>query len=98
MEFLDARLRDSSGPKEGEEVRRSVQLGLLCVQERATDRPTMSDVVFMLSHQSMALPLPKEPAFLSQVNSATADADQSSSSRQRLYSKNDITISKIHPR
>lgn len=97
MELMDKTL-GSSAPN-GDEVTRSVQLGLLCVQERAIDRPTMFDVVFMLSNQSMALPLPKEPAFLSQLNS-TADADQSSSSRQRLYSKNyDITsISEIHPR
>ncbi|KAF3447150.1 hypothetical protein FNV43_RR12330 [Rhamnella rubrinervis] len=97
MELMDLTL-GGSGLK-GDEITRSVQLGLLCVQERAIDRPTMSDVVFMLSHQSMALPLPKEPAFLSQLNSA-ADADHSSSSRQRLCSKNyDITnISEIHPR
>jgi hypothetical protein len=65
------------------------------VQERAIDRPTMSDVVSLLSNQSSALPLPKEPAFLSQLNSTDAD---SSSSRQRHYTQNDITISEVHGR
>ncbi|KAM4087673.1 hypothetical protein ACB094_07G012700 [Castanea mollissima] len=41
-----------------------VNIGLLCVQESAADRPTMSDVVTMLSSESMALPYPKQPAFL----------------------------------
>ena len=31
-------------------------MGLLCVEDNAVDRPTMSDVISML-------PLPKQPAF-----------------------------------
>lgn len=94
MELIDQTLHDCC-PKD-EEVMRCVQLGLLCVQERAFDRPTISDVVFMLSHQTTALPPPTEPAFLSQLNSR-ADVE-SSSSRHRLYSEYDITISEVHPR
>ncbi|PON76948.1 Serine/threonine protein kinase [Trema orientale] len=91
-DLMDSTLRDSCSTGE---VVRYVQLGLLCVQERATDRPTMSDVVFMLSNETLELPLPKEPAFLSQLSSTDAE---SSSSRQRLYSRNDITISEVHAR
>ena len=40
-----------------------VNIGLFCVQENAADRPTMSDVVAMLSNESTALPYPKQPAF-----------------------------------
>nr|XP_048331603.1 receptor-like serine/threonine-protein kinase SD1-8 [Ziziphus jujuba var. spinosa] len=94
MELIDQTLHDCC-PKD-EEVMRCVQLGLLCVQERAFDRPTISDVLFMLSHQTTALPPPTEPAFLSQLNSR-ADVE-SSSSRHRLYSEYDITISEVHPR
>ncbi|PRQ26792.1 putative protein kinase RLK-Pelle-DLSV family [Rosa chinensis] len=87
MELMDSTLRASCSSSE---VIRCIQMGLLCVQEKAIDRPTMSDVVSMLSNQPFALPLPKEPAFLS--HSSSTDAD-SSSSRQRYYSKNDMTIS-----
>ncbi|KAK9946047.1 hypothetical protein M0R45_011529 [Rubus argutus] len=92
MELMDSTLRASCSSGE---VIRCIQIGLLCVQERAIDRPTMSDVVSLLSNQSFALPLPKEPAFLS--HSSSTDAD-SSSSRQRHYSQNDITISEVHGR
>ncbi|KAI9093341.1 hypothetical protein K1719_027355 [Acacia pycnantha] len=45
-------------------VRRYVNIALLCVQESAEDRPTMSDVVSMLGNESIAIPLPKPVAFL----------------------------------
>ncbi|RVX16141.1 G-type lectin S-receptor-like serine/threonine-protein kinase [Vitis vinifera] len=40
-----------------------INIGLLCVQESANDRPTMSDVVSMLGNESVHLPSPKQPAF-----------------------------------
>ncbi|XVF70431.1 hypothetical protein PTKIN_Ptkin11bG0161100 [Pterospermum kingtungense] len=43
---------------------RYINIGLLCVQERADDRPTMSDIVPMLSNESIILLSPKQPAFL----------------------------------
>ncbi|KAM1319990.1 hypothetical protein FF1_004918 [Malus domestica] len=45
------------------EVSRCIQIGLLCVQESASDRPTMSEVIFMLSNAEAA-PSPKQRAFL----------------------------------
>ncbi|XP_062022003.1 receptor-like serine/threonine-protein kinase SD1-8 isoform X2 [Rosa rugosa] len=91
MGLMDSALHASCSSNE---VMRYIQIGLLCVQERAIDRPNMSDVIFMLSNESIALPYPKEPAFLSQFSS---DAD-SSSSRQRYYSKNDMTMSEVDAR
>ena len=46
-----------------EEFMKCVHIGLLCVQEHATDRPTMSDVISMLSNDVVSLPAPKQPAF-----------------------------------
>ncbi|GMH26898.1 hypothetical protein Nepgr_028741 [Nepenthes gracilis] len=46
-----------------EEVIRCIHIGLLCVQENAADRPTMSSVVLMLSGSHFALPQPLQPAF-----------------------------------
>ncbi|KAK3119198.1 hypothetical protein QOZ80_9BG0715700 [Eleusine coracana subsp. coracana] len=45
------------------EIMRCINVALLCVQENAADRPTMSDVVVMLSSESMTLPEPKHPAY-----------------------------------
>ncbi|PRQ54954.1 putative protein kinase RLK-Pelle-DLSV family [Rosa chinensis] len=44
------------------EVMRCVHIGLLCVQDNAADRPTMADVVLMLSSNTDG-PQPKEPVF-----------------------------------
>ncbi|CAI0431247.1 unnamed protein product [Linum tenue] len=60
-----------------EQVMRCIQIGLLCVQEFPTDRPAMSDVVFMLGNAT-TLPSPKKPAFV--LNKKYDDADPATSS------------------
>ncbi|XP_025681307.1 receptor-like serine/threonine-protein kinase SD1-8 [Arachis hypogaea] len=45
------------------EVVRCIHIGLLCVQEHAEDRPTMSSVILMLSSETSSLPNPKTPGF-----------------------------------
>jgi hypothetical protein len=42
---------------------RFINIGLLCVQESPIDRPTMPDVVSMISNEHAPLPKPKQPAF-----------------------------------
>ncbi|KAH6790517.1 hypothetical protein C2S51_005523 [Perilla frutescens var. frutescens] len=46
------------------EIMRYVLVGLLCVQETAQDRPSMSAVQSMLSNEIADLPLPKQPGFV----------------------------------
>lgn len=41
-----------------------IQVGLLCIQDNARDRPAMSDVVSMLSNERTNLPMPKQPALI----------------------------------
>lgn len=91
MKFVDSTMQ---GCCSMDEAARCIQLGLLCVQERANDRPAMSEIVTALSNESFVLQLPKEPAFFSQLSSTDAE---SSSSRKRL-SKNDLTISEVYAR
>ncbi|KAK4576431.1 hypothetical protein RGQ29_027121 [Quercus rubra] len=67
-----------------------VNIGLLCVQENAADRPTMSDVVAMLSNESTALPYPKQPAFLNMKSVMKAKIDNS---RAEICSVSDATVS-----
>ncbi|KAK4420697.1 G-type lectin S-receptor-like serine/threonine-protein kinase [Sesamum alatum] len=64
------------------QLKRCIQVGLLCVQKFAEDRPVISSVVFMLGTEGAILPEPKEPGFLiersfSPVRSCTSTAPQS---------------------
>ncbi|XP_050878426.1 G-type lectin S-receptor-like serine/threonine-protein kinase CES101 [Lathyrus oleraceus] len=60
MQLMDPSLSDSFVP---DEVKRCIHVGLLCVQQYANDRPTMSDVVSMLTNNYEPVTLPTKPAF-----------------------------------
>ncbi|EOA19366.1 hypothetical protein CARUB_v10000413mg [Capsella rubella] len=45
------------------EITKLIQIGLLCVQENAAKRPTMSSVTVWLGSDTITVPLPKAPAF-----------------------------------
>ncbi|PPS17980.1 hypothetical protein GOBAR_AA02609 [Gossypium barbadense] len=47
-----------------EEIKRQIQLGLLCTQAEPTLRPNMSKVLQILRHKDMDLPSPTKPPFL----------------------------------
>ncbi|KAK9085014.1 hypothetical protein Sjap_025425 [Stephania japonica] len=47
-----------------QEVVKFIQVAILCVQENAKDRPTMSSVIFMLGNETSTIPAPKQPAFV----------------------------------
>ncbi|TVU00581.1 hypothetical protein EJB05_53992, partial [Eragrostis curvula] len=60
MELVDSSLL----PKQhSDEMMRCINIALLCVQENAADRPSMSDVIAMLSSEPMILDQPKQPAY-----------------------------------
>ncbi|CAM0909185.1 unnamed protein product [Alopecurus aequalis] len=50
------------------EVLRCIHVGLLCVQDRASDRPLMSSVMFMLENETALLPAPKQPSYFALSN------------------------------
>jgi hypothetical protein len=60
LDIVDPALNKSYPPAM---VLRCIQIGLLCVQENAMNRPSMLEVVFMLCNESPLCP-PKKPAFL----------------------------------
>jgi hypothetical protein len=76
-------------------VLRYVNIALLCVQESAEDRPTMSDVVTMLSNEGAVLPYPKEPAFLNVRSMSKANPINS---KPQICSLNGATISTMEGR
>ncbi|KAL5150616.1 Cysteine-rich receptor-like protein kinase 25 [Glycine soja] len=77
------------------EVMKCIHIGLLCVQEDAADRPTMSTVVVMLASDKMSLPEPNQPAF--SVGRMTLEGASTSKSSKNL-SINDVTVTNILPR
>ncbi|KAK7314058.1 hypothetical protein VNO77_39267 [Canavalia gladiata] len=76
------------------EVVKCIHIGLLCVQQDAADRPTMSTVVVMLGSDTMTLPKPNHPAF--SVGRMTSKEASTSRSSKNL-SINDVTVSNILP-
>lgn len=72
-----------------DQVVKCIQVGLLCIEEHAADRPTMSSVVSMLASESCALPLPKQPGF-SFGGNLGARADRSP--RSSINGLTDITL------
>ncbi|CAN1319165.1 Putative G-type lectin S-receptor-like serine/threonine-protein kinase At1g61610 [Linum perenne] len=90
VDMVDESVAESSNPSE---VSRCVNVGLLCVQDHATDRPTMAAVVSMLSGE-MSLPRPNQPTFTFQ--NKTPSGGQSSSAEK--WSVNDITESVVEGR
>ncbi|KAJ1276228.1 hypothetical protein BS78_05G198600 [Paspalum vaginatum] len=75
------------------EIMRCINIALLCVQENAADRPTMSDVVAMLSSETMTLSDPKHPAYFN-----VRVTHEEASTAIEPYSHNDVTISSIDAR
>ncbi|KAM3385164.1 hypothetical protein ACQJBY_009236 [Aegilops geniculata] len=45
------------------EIMRFINVGLMCVQDDAIDRPTISDAISLLMNESTSLPDPKKPAY-----------------------------------
>ncbi|XP_052301298.1 G-type lectin S-receptor-like serine/threonine-protein kinase At1g11410 isoform X30 [Populus trichocarpa] len=89
LEIVDPSLTELYDPRE---ALKCVQIGLLCVQEDATDRPSMLAVVFMLSNET-EIPSPKQPAFLFRKSDNNPDIALDVEDGQ--CSLNEVTITEI---
>ncbi|XP_048132210.1 cysteine-rich receptor-like protein kinase 15 [Rhodamnia argentea] len=91
MELMDPLLHNKCCP---EELMKCVHVGLLCVQEDAFDRPTMSAVNVMLKRDAVILRQPLKPAF-----SASRFTHQSKGGvDDDDCSVNGLTVSTVAPR
>nr|XP_051228796.1 cysteine-rich receptor-like protein kinase 6 [Lolium perenne] len=71
----------------GDEVLKCVHIGLLCLQQNPVDRPTMSDIMVMLSSDTTSsLPAAARPAFSFDGSSAFSQNTNSSLYRNSLNS------------
>ncbi|KAL8218215.1 hypothetical protein R6Q57_021588 [Mikania cordata] len=89
LDLVDERLRVSYSVCE---VLRTINVGLLCVQQRVEDRPNTSTVVAMLGGEG-SLPSPKKPAFFIQEGEL-----KSTSILPVLSSLNGVTLSQVDAR
>ncbi|KAL6282129.1 hypothetical protein ACE6H2_013058 [Prunus campanulata] len=89
LELLDPLLLDSCDP---DEFLRYLHIGLLCVQEDAQDRPTMSSVVVMLKSETVTLNQPEKPALsMGRFTDHNVEATDNNSI-------NGLTVSGVMPR
>lgn len=73
-ETVDQSLKGDFPAQEASKV---LQIGLLCTQASAALRPSMSDVLQMLTDENISIPTPKQPPFL---NSSFLGADSTTKS------------------
>ncbi|XP_041028263.1 putative receptor-like protein kinase At4g00960 isoform X1 [Juglans microcarpa x Juglans regia] len=88
--LIDSTLRVGSTT----EIMRCIHVGLLCVQEKIAERPTMASVLLMLNSYSMALSVPSRPAFLMH---SIVESDMSSN-RSFQASQNEASMTDPYPR
>ncbi|XP_022851135.1 cysteine-rich receptor-like protein kinase 8 [Olea europaea var. sylvestris] len=62
IKVMDPMLKNSCNCTD--QLKRCIHIGLLCVENRATDRPEIEDVISMLKNEMMHLPMPNYPAFV----------------------------------
>lgn len=93
MELIDSSIGDSCLPSE---VLRCIHVGLLCVQERAEDRPTMPSVMLMLISETALMPEPRSPGF--SLGKNHVETDSSSSKKDESWSVNQVTVTLLNAR
>ena len=82
------------------EVMKCVHIGLLCVQENASDRPDMPSVVSMFGHKANYFPPPKHPAFTvgRKRNVKNGGSSGNWPSGETGSSVNDVTLTDVQGR
>ncbi|CAL8103358.1 unnamed protein product [Prunus armeniaca] len=74
LNLVDPTLKNGSRP----EIMRCIHIGLLCVQQTIADRPTMAEVILMLTSSSVDnLSVPSQPAFFMDGGGIGSSSDKS---------------------
>ena len=76
-------------------VQRCIHIGLLCVQDQAKDRPTMMDIIYFLTNDSIQLTKPKQPVYF--IGYVEEESELHKINHEH-YSTNYITISNLDVR
>ena len=75
---------------------RCIKIGLLCVQENVSDRPSMTSVILMLNGNLDPIPTPAQPASFMQSNIVSSTSVQNDKSSD--VTNNEATITELSPR
>ncbi|XP_038895963.1 receptor-like serine/threonine-protein kinase SD1-8 [Benincasa hispida] len=94
LELIDVMLEDQFDKYE---ALRYINIGLLCVQRRPEERPSMSTVFSMLENEKMQLRLPQRPGFYEE-RFIVSDINSSSGDQQTSSSNNNVTVTLLHGR
>ncbi|KAJ0240198.1 S-locus glycoprotein domain-containing protein [Hirschfeldia incana] len=98
LEIVDPIIKNSSlSSCQEHEILRCIQIGLLCVQERAEDRPVMSSVMVMIGSETTAIPEPKRAGFCVGRNPFKIDSSSSTQGSDEC-TVNQVTLSVIDAR
>lgn len=84
-----------SNPNHVNDIERCIHIGLLCLQNLATERPIMATVVSMLNSEIVNLPRPSHPAF---VDRQIVSSAESSRQNHRTQSINNVTVTDMQGR
>ncbi|CAH9082428.1 unnamed protein product [Cuscuta europaea] len=98
LELRDSAMELQSHSRfEEDQVMKSIQVGLLCVQEKAEDRPTMATVILMLRSEGALLTHPKPPGFCV-MDKRHVKPDSSSNINNDAQTLNKLTITNLDGR
>ncbi|KAJ8534916.1 hypothetical protein K7X08_016644 [Anisodus acutangulus] len=88
MDLVDRSIWDEC---QHDEALRCIHLALICVQDMAVHRPSISNVVLMLETDNIRLPLPRKPTYTSMRKYEDADIWN----EKEDFSSNNVTISVV---
>ena len=92
MELVDSLIEK---PVNTSELLKCIHVGLMCVQHRPEDRPTISTVVAILDGDNPILAQPKLPGFFA---ARFLKGTDSSSTGRNSSTPNEVTITVLHGR
>ncbi|KAG5413728.1 hypothetical protein IGI04_001295 [Brassica rapa subsp. trilocularis] len=95
LELVDPSFQDNY---QTNEITRCIHIALLCVQEEAEDRPTMSAILQMLTTSSIALAVPRPPGFFFRSRHEQVGRADPSMHMSALCSVDDASITSVAPR
>ncbi|KAF2583911.1 hypothetical protein F2Q70_00034931 [Brassica cretica] len=95
LELVDPSFQDNY---QTNEITRCIHIALLCVQEEAEDRPTMSAILQMLTTSSIALAVPRPPGFFFRRRHEELGRAGPSMHMSALCSVDDASITSVAPR
>ncbi|KAL9236702.1 hypothetical protein vseg_011338 [Gypsophila vaccaria] len=93
VELIDSSI---NSPSPSNEITRCVHIAMLCVQDSAVYRPTMSQVILWLESDTLALPSPTKPTLT--YSSTRHLIDSKKVVADDTVSSNNMTITKLIPR